>query len=101
MGSCAPQLFEYVSRMQNDIYFETLGEAVRSFVNETFAKGGTLTENEQENICLAFNGGVSYGQTVSRSFELMDYKGKKTKKYAHLSLYRMESGRYEKTSYVL
>ena len=84
----------------NEIYFETLGEAVRAFVSQTFAKGGTLTENEQANIAEKI-GPVSYGQTVSRSFELMDFKGKSTKKFAHVSLYRMESGRYELTCYIL
>ena len=85
----------------NEIYFETLGEAVRAFVAQTFDKGGVLVENEHAGVADAFNGGVSYGQTVSRSFELLSFKGKPTRKGAHVSLYRMESGRYELTCYVL
>ncbi len=87
--------------MQSETYFETLGEAVRSFVAQTFAKGGTLAANEHAEIAEKFNGGVSYGQTVSRSFELLSFKGKPTKKWAHATLYRMDSGRYELTTYIL
>ena len=67
-----------VTMKANEIYFETLGEAVRAFVSQTFAKGGTLAENEHANIAEKI-GPVSYGQTVSRSFELSDLKGKSTK----------------------
>ena len=83
----------------SEIYFETLGEAVRAFVTQMFERKAVL-ENEMDNIAAQFSGGVSYGQTVSRSFELLSYKGKVTKKYAHCVLYRMESGRYELTCYV-
>jgi|DEB19_MinimDraft_3_1074340.scaffolds.fasta_scaffold02919_9 hypothetical protein len=85
----------------NEIYFETLGAAVTAFVAHTFAKGGVLVENEVAGVAEKFNGGVSYGQTVSRSFELLSFKGKPTRKFAHITLYRMESGRYELTSYIL
>jgi len=86
--------------MKNN-YFETLGEALRAFVAQVFERGAVLAENELANVAEKFNGGVSYGQSVSRSFELLTFKGKATRKGAHVSLYRMESGRYELTAYVL
>lgn len=88
--------------MSNGIYFETLGAAVFAFVENVKAQFGEFErENPEAEIAMAFNGGVSYGQTVSKSFELVSLKGKKTKKWAHISLYRMESGRYELTNYIL
>lgn len=86
----------------SNCYFETLGAAIFAFaeyVREQF--GEFERENPEGEIAAAFNGGVSYGQTVSRSFELASLKGKKTKKWAHITLYRMESGRYELTNYIL
>lgn len=88
-----------MSNASNQIYFETLGEAIRAFVQQMFERKAVLVENEMANIAAQFNGGVSYGQTVSRSFELLSQKDKATKKYAHCVLYRMESGRYELTCY--
>ena len=91
--------------MQNapsDTYFETLGAALDFFVQETENKGGVFASAQpQVGVASAFNGGVAYGQTVSRSFELASLKGKATKKCAHVTIYRMESGRYEKVAYIL
>lgn len=86
----------------NQIYFETLGAALDSFVQQTEEKGGLFASDApQIHVAEKFNGGVSYGQTVSRSFELATLKGKPTRKFAHCVVYRMESGRYELTSYIL
>lgn len=80
-------------------YWETLGAAVHAFKERIKRDGGEfLAEGPIDG---AFYGGVSYGQTVSKSFELVTLKGKATKKWAHISLYRMDSGRYELTSYIL
>ncbi len=86
----------------NEIYFETLGLAIRAFVAQIEQTGGDfLADLPAVTVAEAFNGGVSYGQTVARSFELTTFKGKPTKKWAHVTLYRMESGRYELTCYIL
>ena len=86
----------------NLIYFETLGAALDSFVQQTEDKGGAFaSEQPQIHVAEKFNGGVTYGATVSRSFELLSLKGKPTRKGAHCVVYRMESGRYELTAYVL
>lgn len=84
----------------NEIYFDTLGQALAQFISYVEKNGGKLVDTP--SVFDAFNGqGVPYGQTVSRSFELASYKGKATRKGAHVSLYRMESGRYELTNYIL
>jgi hypothetical protein len=86
----------------NQIYFETLSEALDAFIQNTEDKGAVFaSEQPQIHVAEKFNGGVSYGATVSRSFELATLKGKATRKFAHCVVYRMESGRYELTSYVL
>ena len=84
----------------NQIYFETLGSALRAFADNVASKGGVMLADISD-VAMAFNGGVSYGHTASRSFELATLKGKPTRKFAHVTLYRMESGKYELTDYVL
>jgi len=79
------------------VYFETLGAAFESFLEYVKAAGGELVETD---FTLAFVGGVSYGQTRSEHYELASLKGKKTRKFAHVTLYRLESGRYELTNYL-
>lgn len=43
---------------------------------------------------------LNYGQTRRASFPLDQYKERLTKKFFHVILCRMESGRYELVSYV-
>ena len=86
--------------MPNSPYFETLGAAVVAFLNYTTDMRAVLAVSE-DSVHSAFDGGVSYGQTVSRDFEIATLKGKATKKFAHATLYRMASGRYELTNYIL
>lgn len=84
----------------SDTYFPTLGAALFSFVEQTKAKRAEFSD--ESAVFSSCDGmGVPYGQTVSKSFELASLKGKATKKFAHFSLYRMESGNYELTNYVL
>lgn len=42
-----------------------------------------------------------YGQSRYVSCELDTYKGKPTRKYFHVTIARLDSGRYELTTYVL
>lgn len=46
-------------------------------------------------------GSIPYGQTQRFGFEINSIKGRKTRKYLHLVLYRMESGNYELIYYIL
>jgi hypothetical protein len=83
-----------------DTYFPTLGQALEAFA--TKVENGKGVFADRDSVFSSCDGmGVPYGQTVSRDFALASLKGKATKKFAHFSLYRMESGTYELTSYVL
>lgn len=46
-------------------------------------------------------GHLAYGQTRNHNFELLTLKGKQTRKWFHVTIYRMDNGRYELTSYIL
>ena len=46
-------------------------------------------------------GPVSYGETRQASYEIFTLKGKPTRKWFNVSIYRMESGNYELTTYIL
>ena len=79
-------------------YFETLSETLENFVETIQNDKGVFEDDLSDD--LMFFPPVHYGQTVSKSFPLKSLKGKSTKKYAHLSIYRLETGRYELTSYI-
>ena len=49
----------------------------------------------------SFTSGISYGTTAELHGELSEYNGRPTRKFAHASVYRLESGKYELTFYVL
>ena len=46
-------------------------------------------------------GGIPYGTTKNADYKLLAYKGKPTRKYLHLNITRMDTGRYEMNAYVL
>lgn len=45
-------------------------------------------------------GGINYEQHKDAHYKLLQYKGKPTRKYLHVSIYRMPTGSYEVTNYV-
>lgn len=80
-------------------YFETLAGAVDAiFVNAYSDRGVFAKPTEVWSMCQDH---LAYGQTRTGDFALESYKGKPTKKFFHASIYRMDSGRYELTTYVL
>lgn len=46
-------------------------------------------------------GGIPYGQSKKSDYKLVSYKGRPTRKYLHVNITRMDTGRYELTNYVL
>jgi hypothetical protein len=46
-------------------------------------------------------GGVPYGTNKDAHFELTSFKGKPTRKFGHINVWRSETGRYEVNAYVL
>jgi hypothetical protein len=76
-------------------YFETQGEAIR-FIEEAIAKRKyemAPTDN------LRFEH-VSYETTVHYNIPLQRTDGKNTKRWLHIQMYRMHSGRYEANYYL-
>ena len=78
---------------QQETYFETQAGALESA--EEYAKHRGYSVN-WESINPEH---VAYGKTVTYSVELMK-EGIPTKKMLQISLYRMESGKYELTNYI-
>jgi len=78
----------------SDTYFETQSEALEYAYAQVHPR---YAIQFPENIWTEH---VSYGSTVRYSLPLNVVKtGNPAKKYLHISLYRMESGRYELTYY--
>lgn len=73
-------------------------DAVEQYLAET---NSTLDTEENESVQEPyFYGGISYNTTKDAHYKLATYKGKKTKKYLHVSIYRTENGLYELTRYI-
>lgn len=60
------------------------GDLLETWVNEIYDRGH-----------------VAYGTTHSFNFEIKTLKGKPTRKWFHVVIYRLDSGRYELTTYIL
>jgi len=80
-------------------YFETLGATVNEIVAR-LAVDNIVLEPAQETP-MADLSPVSYGCTLLRSYPIAVFKGKPTRKLFHVSICRLESGRYELTTYAL
>lgn len=87
------KVYEGRPGFKQETYFETQSAALTSA--EEYAKHKGFSVNF-ESIKPEH---VAYGQTVSYSVELMK-DGVPTKKMLQISLYRMESGKYELTNYI-
>jgi hypothetical protein len=80
-------------KLQQETYFETQAGALQSAEEYATHKGYTVN---WESINPEH---VAYGKTVSYSVELMK-DGVPARKMLQISLYRMESGKYELTNYI-
>lgn len=80
---------------------ETLSNAIDQVRNEIIDRDIALTEDVRCQFENAFvYGGIAYGQTKRASFEIATIRGRTTRKYLHVIVYRFETGRYELTYYV-
>lgn len=83
-------------------WHDTLGQALDAGIIEIKSGSAVMSEAAEAELRERFAvDGVKYNDTKQGHAPLESYKGKPTKKYAHISIYRAESGRYEVTSYVL
>lgn len=96
-----------VNNIMNSPYFETLSDTVfgaAAYLDEAKAVLVLSGDLPIDSLWCSeiFNAGpINYGQTRSHTFEISTLKGKPTRKGFHVTIYRMESGRYELTTYVL
>lgn len=88
----------------NDTYFETLSQTLDAVRGKANAMGFELDE---DSVWSSFGtGGISYGSTKSAVIPLLkdgqpilNKRGKDANRGISVSIYRMDSGRYELTMY--
>lgn len=81
------------------MFYETLALAVEGAIAEAGKSRVELARPiEIWNLC---QDPLSYGQVRSQNCEILRYKGKPTKKWFHVVISRLDSGRYELVTYVL
>ncbi len=81
------------------VYHETLASAVDAAIVYLTLSNVVLADN---HIVETYQyDGIPYETKKDAHSEISTYKGKKTHKFAHVSIYRMDSGRYELTVYIL
>lgn len=83
----------------SETYFETLAQAVDGIIRAADEARALLSRPaEVWNLC---QDGLAYGLTRKGDFELDFLRDKRTKKFFHAVICRLDSGRYELTTYVL
>ena len=75
--------------------FDTLWQAFDSILKDN--KESQLESNEFENY--SHTGGIRYGESWQRSFDIDKLKGRKTKKCLHIYISRNALGFYELIKY--
>ena len=80
--------------------FETLGQAVDQAKTEFADYKAVLVEPERLEETYAF-GGIPYNTNKKFDSELVTLRGKNTRKWGHLVITRLDSGRYEVVCYCL
>jgi hypothetical protein len=80
-------------------YTETLSQALTYAQNRLDEEKAVPVELDWAN-AFQFDG-VPYGTNKSVNIELALLKGKPTRKWAHLTVWRLDSGRYEWNVYIL
>jgi hypothetical protein len=76
-------------------YFETQGEAIRNIEEAIEHRKYRMVPTDN----LRFEH-VSYGTTVHYNIPLERTDGKNTRRWLHIQMYRMDSGRYEANYYL-
>ena len=88
---------------KDQIYFETLACALDAAYLRAANQGADFDSQEFDAFLSKWNGGVNYGETVTHSCPVFRWKGKifnHSPRAMTVVIYRMESGRYELTTYV-
>lgn len=82
----------------DEIYFDSLSQALDKVSDYTKEKGYEIDDQERE-FFLYGTGGIKYGETKKKTFDLIKDE-KPAKKKLHVQIYRMDSGRYELNKYI-
>ena len=87
----------------SDTYFETLGAAVLgAFAEAAVAKALFSTLSDKNAYELEkLERPMTYGEVRTADFSIVQLRGRPTKKYFHVVITRLDSGRYELVTYVL
>lgn len=80
-------------------YFETLSDAVDAAMDRGLADRCVFTR--PTDIWALCQDPLPYGAVRSADIQLDFYRGKPTRKYYHVVITRLDSGRYELVNYVL
>ena len=78
---------------------ETLGETL-TLISEEIEKAGIVLANGTQ-LWHDFCEGLKYNQVGTSNMEILTLKGKKTQKWCHVVIERLDSGRYEPIMYCL
>lgn len=78
-------------------YFENVVDCWLEAALRLQRAGAVLENSEWQQDISA----VNYGDTRRWSYAIASLKGKPTKKWFHFAIYRLDSGRYELTAYIL
>lgn len=88
------------------MFHETLGAAL-SHAIETLKASGCVFDEAEAARPFEFDG-IPYPQPgatelpyKNSNFQLTEWKGKGTRKYGHITIWRHETGRYEANQYIL
>ena len=81
-------------------FHQTLGSAVSAAFDYLSARRAEFDPELRLDNPFTF-GGVAYGTSKDAHFELTSFKGKPTRKFGHINVWRSETGLYEVNAYVL
>ncbi len=80
-------------------FHSTLQKAIDEGIRYLAERGANFN-SDQLREPFTFDG-VKYGQTKEAHCEIESFKGKNTHAFAHLTIWRSNSGQYEVNSYIL
>lgn len=80
-------------------FTDTLSAALDS-ARAYFAEAGAVLSSDDWTNTFCF-GGMGREETKESHAEIATLNGKATKKWAHVTIYRLSSGRYEMNAYIL
>jgi hypothetical protein len=84
----------------NNTYFETFAQAINGAI-QAADKAKALLSRPTEVWSMVQGRALFYGQARTGAFAIARLRGRPTKKFFHVTIYRLDRGRYELVTYVL